>query len=118
MQKLFVKKTPRKLPKFMQREVPETEEGIAYENFRVFVKWALTLIDSNKKLTDLGKPEFVCVNIPDDLAGVIEKTNEESAENGITFTCLPSFAEAPIVAANLELYGGLFTKQLNPTVKF
>ena len=43
-QKIFVKKSPRKLPKFMQRELPETEEGIACENFRIFIKWALTLI--------------------------------------------------------------------------
>ena len=32
---------------------PETKEGIACENFRVFVKWALSLIHNNEKLTEL-----------------------------------------------------------------
>lgn len=113
-----LKKTPRKLPKFMLRDLPETEEGIAYENFRVFMKWALTLIDSNKKITDLGKLEYVCVNLPEDLAGVVAKANEESAENGILFTRLKTEGIAPLVTTNLDLYGGLFPRQINPAVKF
>ncbi|MBQ8449231.1 MAG: hypothetical protein IJX27_09930 [Clostridia bacterium] len=111
-------KTPRKLPKFMQREVPTTPEGVAYENFRVFVKWALTLIHGNEKLTELGKPEFVCVNIPGDLVGVLEKVNEEAEENGITFTALPTENADANVSANLELYGGLFPKQMGTANKF
>ena len=114
----FMAKTPRKLPKFMQREVPTTPEGVAYENFRVFVKWALTLIHGNEKLTELGKPEFVCVNIPGDLVGVLEKVNEEAEENGITFTALPTENADANVSANLELYGGLFPKQMGTANKF
>lgn len=117
-QKVFIRKSPRKLPKFMLREIPEDEEGIAYENFRVFVKWALTLIQGNEKLTELGKPEFVCVNLPEDLVSVIDKVNEESEENGITFTCLPVAESDKVVAANLELYGGLFPKQISSAGKF
>ena len=113
------RKTPRRLPKFMLRDIPETPEGIAYENFRVFVKWALTLIDSNKKLTELGAPEFVSVNIPEELSFLIDKANEEmgGSEGAISFSLLPTAEAAPIVAANLELYGGLFSKQINPAVK-
>ena len=103
----------------MLRDIPETPEGIAYENFRIFIKWALTLIDSNKKLTELGAPEFVSVNIPDDLSFLIDMANEETCggEGAISFSILPTAQAAPIVSANLELYGGLFSKQINPAVK-
>lgn len=116
--KLFSKKTPRNLPKFMLREKPETREGIAYENFRVFVKWALTLIQGNEKITELGKPQFVCVNLPEDLAYVIDMVNEEAEENGINFTRLDCDGVHSKISENLELYGGLFPNQINSTNKF
>lgn len=116
--KLFTKKSPRKLPKFMLRDIPETEEGILYENFRVFVKWALNLIHDNEKLTELGKPAFVCVNLPSDLVYVLDKVNEESEENGISFTALTSDEVEPAVLSNLELYGSLFPKFITSMGKF
>lgn len=116
--KLFVRKTPRNLPKFMLREKPETIEGITYENFRVFVKWALTLIHGNDKLTEIGKPQFVCVNLPCDLAYVIDMVNQEAEENGISFTLLSNNDQESEVSANLELYGGLFPKQISSANKF
>ena len=117
-QRNFLAKTPRKLPKFMQREIPTTPEGIAYENFRVFIKWALTLIQGNEKFTEIGKPEFVCVNLPEDLLGVIEKANEEAEENGLKFTALPIENTEAAIASNLELYSGLFPKQMGAVNKF
>ena len=114
--KLFKKKA-RKLPKFMQREIPESAEGILYENFRIFEKWALTLIEGNEKLTELGKPEFVCVNIPEDIAPVLGKVNEENAGSGISFTALSHGNADSTVTANLELYGGLFPKTIGATGK-
>lgn len=117
-QPIFKKKTPRKLPKFMQREVPETDEGILYENFRVFVKWALTLIQANPKITEIGKPEFVCVNIPENLEGVLAKVNEEAEENGIEFTRLPCDNLDNVIYENLEMYGALFPKQMSPVNRF
>lgn len=116
-QRFLDKRAPRKLPKFMLREIPETEEGILYENFRVFVKWALNLIDTNKHITELGEPEFVCVNMPSDLAGVLDKVNEEKEENGIEFKLLAEEEES-YELSNLELYGGLFPAQIPKTSKF
>ena len=116
-QKIFIRKSPRKLPKFMLRETPETKEGIACENFRVFVKWALSLIHNNEKLTELGKPEFVCVNLPSDLSFVVDKANEEAEENEISFSILTNDSEDAAIASNLELYGGLFKKQIGATGK-
>ena len=108
----FLKKTPRKLPRFMLREVPDTPEGVCYENFRVFMKWALALIQSNEKITTLGKPEFVCVNLPQELSFVLDKANEEEEENGLHFVALRTESDHPEVYGNLEMYGGLFPKQI------
>jgi hypothetical protein len=115
---VFKKKAPRKLPKFMQREIPQDKEGIEYENFRIFVKWALTLIKSNTKITEIGKPEFVCVNLPEALASVLDKVNEKSEENGIEFIKLPCDNLDEIVTKNLEMYGALFPKQMSPVNRF
>jgi len=116
--KIFARKSPRKLPKFMQREIPEDEEGIAYENFRVLMKWALTLIHENGNLTELGKPKSVCVNLPQDLLNILGRVNAEVEENGIVFTRLPVAKEVAAVRENLELYGGLFPKQIVSSSKF
>jgi len=105
------KKTPRKLPKFMQRPIPETEQAFVYENFRVFVKWTLEFIASNTSITSLGAPEAVYVNMPDELSFLYDMVNAEE-ENGIKF--LPLSAEkSELVRKNLELYGGFFVKQMN-----
>ena len=115
---LLIKKTPRILPGFMQRPVPTTREGVAYENFRVLVKWALTLIQENDKITAAGNPEFVCVNIPRDLMHVLEPTNAELSENKIPFVPMPREGQTASVLANLELYAGFFPRQILPFGKF
>jgi hypothetical protein len=116
--KVMAKKTPRKLPLFMQRPIPETDEDIAKENFRVFVKWALSLIQSNKKLVDLGAPKFVCVNLPKDLQFVIDATNVEEVENGLPFMRFDLADENEDLAQNLELFGGLYGNNWQPSAKF
>lgn len=116
--KYMPKKMPRKLPKFMQRPIPETDTEIACENFRVFIKWALTLILNNEKITDLGMPEFVCVNMPENLAFLIEYANKEREESGIEFRMLRDTGADSAVLSNLELYGGFYPKNIHPSNKF
>ncbi|MBR2320821.1 MAG: hypothetical protein IKA57_01650 [Clostridia bacterium] len=116
--KVMAKKTPRKLPLFMQRPIPETNEDIAKENFRVFVKWALSLIQTNKKLVDLGTPKFVCVNLPKTLQFVIDATNVEEVENGLPFMRFDLADENEDLAQNLELFGGLYGNNWQPSAKF
>ncbi len=106
------KKTPRQLPKFMQREIPEDSEGILFENFRVFVKWTLELIASNTSITALGAPEAVYVNMPSAYSALYERVNAEAEENGIRFLPLSNETDA-ILTENLELYGGFFTPMFN-----
>ena len=106
------KKTPRVLPKFMQREIPTEREGILFESFRVFVKWALELIASNASITALGAPEAVYVNMPRAFDFLYERVNAEAEENGIRFLPLSGDADA-LITENLELYGGFFTPQIH-----
>ena len=116
--KIMAKKTPRRLPKFMQRPIPETSKEIACENFRVFTKWALSLLATNEKITQLGMPEFVCVNVPDAISFVLDSANEEREENGIEFRRIGDGKYDRKVLYNLELYGGFFPKAIHSANKF
>ena len=69
-------------------------------------------------MTEIGKPDFVCVNIPSDLSPVIDTVNEEKDDNGILFRPLHVGETDGSITANLELYGGLFPKVISKTGKF
>lgn len=116
--KVMAKKLPRKLPLFMQRPTPETEQDITKENFRVFVKWALSLIQSNPKLTAFGAPKFVCVNLPKDMQFVIDSVNLEAKENGLPFVRFEFADDNADLAQNLELFGGLYGNNWHSSAKF
>ena len=108
-----LKKTARKLPKFMLRPTPTNREGYMYENFRLFVKWTLEFISSNPALSSIGYPQAVYVNMPDEYNFIYDMVNLEEEDNGVRFIPLVSEEEPEAVRKNLELYGGLFTKQFN-----
>ncbi len=116
--KSLPKKQPRKLPKFMQRPIPNNDDDIAYENFRIFVKWALNLIASNDKLIMQGNPKAVYVNMPNELDFLYDKVNFESAENGIEFLPFDKNGISEKIISSLELYGGLYSSQMNKTNTF
>lgn len=115
--KIFTRKLPRKLPKFMLREAPETREGVMYENFRVFVKWALSLITGNERLTSIGAPECVYVNLPSDMALVIDMANREG-DSLVPFARLDFKSEDMVISNNLELYGGFCGAYIAASSKF
>ena len=116
--KSLPKKEPRKLPKFMVRPTPHDDEGFGCENFRLFEKWALNLIQSNDKLTSQGAPEKIYVNMPADLAYIFDKVNEEIGENGIEFAPLDIRGDKDDITEYLELYGGLYAGQYNRSNNF
>ena len=116
--KVLPKKQPRKLPKFMIRPTPRDDEGYHYENFRLFIKWALLLLQGNDKLTSQGEPEKVFVNLPGELGYLFEMTNEEAEENGIEFQPLEIHGDRDEITDCLELYGGLFANQYNKNNNF
>ena len=107
------KKAPRKLPKFMLRPTPTNRADFMYENFRIFMKWTLELIASNPAIVNLGTPEAVYVNMPDEYFFLYEKANIEVEDNGVRFMPLLAGEKKDIVKKNLELYGGFYTKQYN-----
>ncbi len=115
--KSLPKKQPRKLPKFMLRELPKTEEEYGYENFRIFMKWALNIIQSNDKLSAQGLPEKVIVNMPENFSYIIDMVNTEKDENEYEFSLLSTSAKDNI-KDNLELFGGLFAGQFNKMNNF
>ena len=104
--KTLPKKTPRILPKWMQRPVPETHEGAVYENFRIFVKYVLEFVRNNNRLTSIAMPETVFVNMPDEFDFLYDMVNEEEQENKIKFVSLGIRKEKPALTEHLELYGG------------
>ena len=116
--KTLPKKQPRKLPKFMLRPDPRNDQECGYENFRIFMKWVLNLLASNEKLTMQGTPEAVYVNIPEELAYLLEWATNESAENGIEFRRLEIHADHAIAVEHLDLYGARFAPRYNHNNNF
>ena len=113
------KKVPKKLPKFMQRPIPENDEDMKYENFRIFVKWALLLNDEYIRKNANFIFEYVMFNFPSEYKFVIDKTNEELSENKLEFRYFDideSYSNE--IKENLELYGALFMAQYNKNQVF
>lgn len=109
-------KQARKLPKFMVRPTPEDANGFVYENFRIFVKWALLYLRNNEQLVAQGEPEFVLVNMPNKFDFLYEKVNADKDIHKIEFVPFdPSVDDNPTVTYNLELFGGFYSKNVNPT---
>jgi len=118
-QGILPKKTARKLPKFMLRPIPESREAFVYENFRIFVKWALDLITNNSSITAFGAPDTVYVNMPREYDFLFDTVNAEAEENKITFSPLmPAIDDNDDITRNLELFGGIYVKQYNKINNF
>ncbi len=108
-QKVFVKKA-RKLPKFMQRPIPETPEAMTEENFRNFLKRFLGYKQFCEQSEYMETPEQIIVKMPERYAYLAGRLNTD-AENGIEFR----FFDEPIsknveIADNLDLYGAISAK--------
>jgi hypothetical protein len=111
--KVYTKKVPKRLPMFMQRPIPETEEGFILENFRVFEKRILL----TKRHCDydqlMPKPEFIIINMPEEFEFVIDSLNQDE-DNKVEFRFFNAQKDiSPVILENLELYGGLFFTQFN-----
>lgn len=116
--KVFVRKMPKRLPKFMIRPLPETPEGFLAENFRMIAKWAL-LYRAQLRLEEyIPEPEFVLVNLPAEYASAVEAFNREG-DSGIEFRCFDPRPEGNCdLTLNLDLYGILFAGRFNQNQNF
>lgn len=115
--KVFARKMPKRLPKFMLRPVTEEPEAILYENFRMFIKWALLYNSHLKQQEYLPKMECVVVNMPEKYAFLIDKANEGEEASELPFEFLEPFGNENVVG-NLELVGALFTGMYNKRQNF
>ena len=113
-----LRKVPRKLPKFMQRPVPQSQDDYLYENFRIFIKWALDLIGNNRDIVSLDKLDTVYVNMPAEYHFLFDVVNKKRESHGVTFAPLLSNGIEMTTAKNLELYGGFFLGQYNEANTF
>ena len=111
-----IRRNGKRLPKFMQRPTPQSREEYIYENFRIFVKWALELIAGNDNIVSLAKVEKVYVNMPARFDFLFDMVNEEQESNGVSFA--PLLTEESDLAGELELYGGFFLGQYNEANTF
>lgn len=95
----------------------DERENIAYENFRIFMKWALELIVRNGDITTHGVPEAVYVQLPSEYGYLLEKANLEIEENKYRFVALGAKKDS-VAERALALYGGLFAAQYNKPNNF
>lgn len=108
----------KRLPKFMQRPIPETEEEYVYENFRVFLKWALELINNNRDILSFAKLDTVYINMPDEFRFLFDIVNKKQAGRGLNFAPVVSEDSDASAAENLELYGGFSMSRFNEANNF
>ena len=111
-------KTGRKLPKFMQRNAPETKEDCVYENFRIFLKWALDLISGNREIVGLASLDTVYVNMPTEYNFLYKIVSRKHAGRNVTFAPLTQDETDRNLLDNLELCGGYFLNRFNEANTF
>ncbi len=117
--KIFSRKTPKRLPKFMQRPVPETQEEMAVENFRIFLKYILLYKQFQEFDEYYVTPDYALVNMPEEFGYIIDRINRSQEESGIELRYFePQHEGNPSVTLNLDLYGGLFMKNYNKSQNF
>lgn len=114
--KVFARKMPKRLPKFMLRPEPENEEGIIYENFRMFSKWAMLYYKWLKEQEFMPDLDCVLVNMPEKFRFVIDRANADDERSALPFEFFDA-AGGDAVTGNLDmigaLYAGVFNKREN-----
>ncbi len=103
------RRTSRKLPKFMQRPTPLSENEFVVENFRIFKKWALELIRNNSEIFAFGSPDTIFVNIPENFSAVFPAEIEQDKVNFLPL----SRSDAQSEHVSLELFGAFYAKKIN-----
>lgn len=112
--KVFARKMPKRLPKFMLRPEPEDREGVVYENFRMFIKWALLYNKSLKAQEFMPALDCVLVNLPEEYGFVIDRANSEEEGNELPFELFRAEAGTGGYLGMIgALYAGVYNKREN-----
>jgi hypothetical protein len=115
------KRTGRKLPKFMQRELPTDREGFVYENFRIILKWTLDILNGNPTITAQGPIDMVYVNMAKEYDFLFPRLNSEEEGHRVKFVpLLPGngYSDLAADAHDLELFGGFQLRQFGKLNNF
>ncbi len=112
--KVFVRKIPKRLPKFMLRPEPADAQGVIYENFRMFIKWAMLYYKWIKEQVYLHEFDCVLVNMPEKYAFLIDRANGDE-ESELPFEYMGA---DETIADNLEMIGALFSGVYNKRENF
>ncbi len=107
------------LPQYMRREVPESDEGKVYENFRIFLKYILLYMRQCSEGEVCNDIDTVVVNLPYEYGFVVNMANLEKDENGIELTRAQE-VKSPnaYLWDNLDLYGASFSNKFNKKQTF
>ena len=89
-----------------------------YDNFRIFIKWALDLMENNKSIVSLAKMDTVYVNMPSEYSFLLDIVNKKHEGRGHTFQPLVPEGTENVLSENLELYGGFFLGKFNEANTF
>ena len=114
--KVFTRKAPKKLPKFMQRPEPQNEEEMVEENFRSILKRILLYNEFNQQNKNLNDFEYVLLNIPERFAFLVDRLSNDE-QNKVTFRRVDPSVFADSVGA-LDLAGALYMKSYNTENNF
>ncbi len=115
------KRTGRKLPKFMQRELPTDREGFVYENFRIILKWTLDVLAGNPAITSQGAIDMVYVNMSKEYDFLFPRLNSEEEGHRVKFVPLLAgngYSDQAADAKDLELFGGFQLRQFGKLNNF
>lgn len=107
-EKTLTKKEGRKLPKFMQRELPEDERGFVYENFRYILKRVLLFARQCRLTEGMPEPDYTVLNLPPEYAFLLERLNAETDSHMKFMYFDPSVEKNTELTGNLSAYGGYF----------
>lgn len=103
------KKVTRRTARVRTRELPIEPEDFVYENFRVILKWTLSLLKNNPTIIAQGEIDTVYMNIGPEYEFLFEKINGEEEENGVKFVPVFLGNRQEAVDENLrelEMFGG------------
>ena len=114
--KVFTRKAPKKLPKFMKRPEPQNEEEMVEENFRSILKRILLYNVFNQQNKNLNDFEYILIKIPEKFSFLVERlSNDEQHKLKFRKVDASIFAET---VDSLDLAGALFMKSYNAESNF
>ena len=106
------RKMPKRYPKYMLRPLPETTEGVRFENFRILQKWLLLYARQMRMTEYAAAPEYILVNMPKEYYGLLDTANAGQAE-GPKFLPFTATDGLGAVKEHLSLCGAMFAKKFN-----